>query len=47
MLKKIVSWFDFRKTVIIIGGNSELGTALTKKFGKTWVKRWNVFSIDA
>ena len=47
MLKKIASWFDFRKTVIIIGGNSELGTALTKKFGRTWIKRWNVFNIDA
>jgi len=47
MLKKIASWFNFRKTVIIIGSNSELGTLLTKKFGQTWIKRWNVFSIDA
>jgi len=36
----------FRKTVILIGGSGEMGQTLAKKFGKTWIKKWNVFNID-
>ena len=47
MLFKVLKWFDYRKTVIIIGGTSEIGCVLTKKFGHSWLKRWNVVNIDS
>lgn len=37
----------FRKTAILIGGSSELGQTLAKRFSKTWIKRWNVINIDS
>ena len=39
--------YAFRKTVILIGGSSELGQTLAKRFSKTWIKRWNVINIDS
>ena len=37
----------FRKSVLIIGGSSDLGKKLTDRFAKSWFKRWNVFNIDS
>lgn len=37
----------FRKNLLLIGGSSELGRAVTKRFAKTLLYRWNVFNVDA
>ena len=37
----------FRKTVILIRGSEEMGQSLAKRFGTTWIKRWNVLNIDS
>ena len=37
----------FRKTLLLVGGSGELGSAITYRFSQTWFKRWNVFNIDS
>lgn len=37
----------FKKTCVLIGASTEFGQVLAKKFGKTWIKRWNVINVDS
>ena len=37
----------FKKTCVLIGGSTEFGQVLAKKFGKTWFKRWHVINVDS
>ena len=37
----------FRKTLILIGGSSDLGRAVTKRFAKVPLFAWNVVNIDS
>jgi hypothetical protein len=37
----------FRKTLLLLGGSSELGRVITKRFAKTLLYRWNVFNVDS
>ena len=37
----------FRKTLLLVGGSGELGSAITKKFSTTRLKKWRVINIDS
>jgi hypothetical protein len=45
-LIKMIPNHRFRKTLLLIGGSGDLGRAVTKRFTKTLLYRWNVFNID-
>ena len=36
----------WRKSLLIIGGGSELGEAIAKTFAHSRIKKWEVMSID-
>ncbi len=36
----------FNRSLILVGGSGELGSALTRKFAYTKTKKWRVFNID-
>ena len=37
----------FRKSLLLIGGSGEFGSAVTRRFARPLFKRWNVFNIDS
>lgn len=36
----------WKKTLVLIGGNSDLGKAIVDKFSHTYLRKWKVLSID-
>ena len=36
----------WKKTLLLIGGNSELGHAITERFSHSYFRKWKVFNVD-